>query len=54
MDGVPWEPSGGARPVIGGVLELFHRLIRVEVGYSTRDADVRAAFDVRRAFWPIL
>jgi hypothetical protein len=54
MDSVPWEPSGGARPVIGGVLELFHRLIRVEVGYSTRDADVRAAFDVRRAFWPIL
>lgn len=51
---VPWLASEGARPVAGVAAELFHRLLRVEVGYSVRDARVRAAFDLRSAFWPIL
>jgi hypothetical protein len=52
--GSPWLSSGGTRVVTGLAAELLNRIVRIDVGYSFRDRQIRAVFDVNRAFWPIL
>lgn len=54
ISGVPWIQSGGVRPVVGLAWEWFHRLVRVEAGYSVRDARWRFGFDLSRELWGIL
>ena len=50
---LPWRATS-ARPVLGLAVEVLHRILRVEVGYSTRNRTFGAAADVRRDFWGIL
>ncbi len=52
--GLPWGPSGGARPVVGVAVEVFHNLLRVDAGWAPRARAVRVTVDVRRALWPLL
>jgi hypothetical protein len=52
--GTPWIESGGVRPVAGVSLELFHRLLRTELGVGLRDGGVGFSVDVLRDLWPIL
>lgn len=54
IPGVPWAASAGARPVAGGELELFHRLLRAELGIGLHDGRLGLSIDVRRDLWPIL
>ena len=52
--GMPWQPSGGVRPVVGLGVEWFHRLIRIDLGVRLRDPTVSLVIDVRRDLWDIL
>jgi hypothetical protein len=52
--GLPWVPSGGARPVAGVMVELFHHLLQAEVGVGLRRGDVGVSVDVDRSWWDIL
>jgi hypothetical protein len=48
------QSSGGVRPVAGIAIELFHRLLRTEIGVGLRDGGVGVEVDVRRDLWGIL
>ncbi len=51
----PWQPSRGPEVVVGGALELFDRLVRLEVARSVRtNSGLGFAIDVTRPWWPIL
>jgi hypothetical protein len=54
ITGAPWVPSTEVRAVVGAQLEMFHRLLRAEVGVGLRDRTVNLGIDVRRDLWPIL
>jgi len=54
LDGVPWRPDGGARPVAGLALEALHRFLRLEFGVGLRDGSVGFVADVSRDLWGIL
>jgi len=51
---MPWQPSMGARPVVGVGVEWFHGLFRVDLGVRLRDPAVSMVVDVRRDLWGIL
>ncbi|HEY6947925.1 MAG TPA: hypothetical protein VI297_03830 [Gemmatimonadales bacterium] len=52
--GLPWQASGGVRPVVGLAAELLMRLIRVEAGVGLRDGDVGLTLDVHPDWWGVL
>ena len=52
--GLPWVPSGGARPVAGVTVLLFHHLLQAEVGVGLRQGDVGVSVDFDRSWWDIL
>jgi hypothetical protein len=52
--GLPWRETDGVRPVAGVALELFMRLIRLEVGVGLRRGDVGVTLDVNRDWWGLL
>jgi len=52
--GLPWQATGGVRPVAGMAVELFMRLIRVEAGVGLRDGDVGLTLDVHPDWWGVL
>ena len=54
VQGLPWQPSSGVRPVAGLGVEWFHRFFRIDVGIGLRDGDVSVVFDVTRDLWDIL
>jgi hypothetical protein len=51
---VPWRPTREVRPVVGGAIEWFHRLLRTEVGVSLRTGQVGVTVDVSREWWGVL
>lgn len=51
--GMPWVPSGEARPAFGVALEWFHRLLRVEGGVNL-DGQFGVTADLGRDLWGIL
>lgn len=54
LPGLPWNHSGGLRPVAGLAFEWFMRLIRVEAGVSLREGDVGVTVDINRDWWGLL
>ena len=52
--GLPWQATGGVRPVAGLAVELFMRLIRVEAGVGLRNGDVGLTLDVHPDWWGVL
>jgi hypothetical protein len=54
VEGVPWRPSEGVRPVAGLAVELFHRFFRLDLGVGLRDGDVSVVADVTQDLWGIL
>ncbi len=52
--GLPWSRTAGVRPVAGVALELFMRLIRLELGVGLRDGGVGMTVDVNRDWWGLL
>ena len=54
VEGLPWQPSDGLRPVAGVSLEWFHRFFRMDFGVGLRDGHVRLVVDVTRDLWDIL
>lgn len=52
--GLPWQPTGGVRPVAGLAVELFMHLLRVEAGVGLRDGAVGLTFDVQPDWWGLL
>jgi hypothetical protein len=54
LRGLPWEGTGGLRPVAGIALEWLMRLIRVEAGVGLRDGGVGISVDVNRDWWGVL
>jgi hypothetical protein len=54
VDGLPWQPSEGVRPVAGISLEWFHRFFQIDFGVGLRDGDVSLVVDVTRDLWGIL
>jgi hypothetical protein len=54
VEGLPWQPSDGVRPVAGIAIEWFHRFFRVDLGVGLRDADVSVVVDVSQDLWDIL
>jgi len=54
LAGLPWNSSGGVRPVAGVALELFMRLLRVEAGIGLRDGGIGVTVDINRDWWGLL
>jgi len=54
IPGLPWDRTGGVRPVAGLALEWFMRLIRVEAGVGLRDGAVGVTVDINRDWWGLL
>ncbi len=52
--GVPWVPSEGLRSVAGVAVEVLHRLLRLEVGWSLREGTTEFTLDLNRSLWRIL
>jgi hypothetical protein len=52
--GLPWTRTAGLRPVAGVALEVFMRLIRLELGVGLRDGGVGMTVDVNRDWWGLL
>jgi hypothetical protein len=52
--GLPWQATGGVRPVAGLAAELFMRLIRVEAGIGLRDGKVGVTLDAHPDWWGVL
>ena len=52
--GLPWQPTGGVRPVAGVAAEIFMRLIRIEAGIGLRDGDFGLTLDVHPDWWGLL
>jgi len=53
-EAVPWEATGGVRPVVGLGIEWFHNLFRVDFGFGLEDSEFGVVFDVNRGLWDIL
>jgi hypothetical protein len=52
---LPWQPSGGVRPVVGLAAEFFARVIRVEVGQALRGGrGPGVTVDIARELWKLL
>jgi hypothetical protein len=54
LAGLPWEQTGGIRPVAGLAAEWLMGLLRFEVGVGLRSGDVGFSVDVNRDWWGIL
>jgi hypothetical protein len=54
VPGFPAVPLRGPEATVGLGFELFHRLLRVDVGWAVRTGAFGAAVDVSRDFWDIL
>ncbi len=55
VQGQPWDPNRGGRPMVGLVVEAFDRTIRLEIGQRLRGAGgPTIAVDLARAWWPVL
>lgn len=55
VEGAPWEPSQSFRPVAGLVVELFDRVLRVELAQPLRGGrGPGIVADLTRAWWPVL
>jgi hypothetical protein len=54
LPGLPWNGTGGVRPVVGLALEWFMRLIRVEAGIGVRDGGLGVTVDINRDWWGLL
>jgi hypothetical protein len=54
LAGLPWNRTGGVRPVAGLALELFMRLIRVEAGIGLEDGEIGLTVDINRDWWGLL
>lgn len=55
VEGAPWGPSESFRPVVGLVVELFDRLLRVEFAQPLRGGrGPGIAADVARTWWSVL
>ena len=54
LPGLPWDATGGVRPVVGLALEWFMRLIRVEAGIGVRDGGLGVTVDINRDWWGLL
>jgi len=56
IDGLDWQSSRGARPVVGIAAELLQGLVRFELARPLRgtDAKLRLTVDVSPEWWPIL
>jgi hypothetical protein len=52
--GLPWNGTGGIRPVAGVALEWFMRLIRLEAGIGLRDGRLGVTVDINRDWWGLL
>jgi hypothetical protein len=52
--GLPWQATGGVRPVAGLAAELFMRLLRIEAGVGLRDGDLGLTLDVHPDWWGVL
>lgn len=52
--GLPWSPSEGTRTVAGIVLEVLHRLVRLEAGVSLSGGGWGLSVDVAKPWWGIL
>jgi hypothetical protein len=54
LPGLPWNLTGGVRPVAGVALEWFMRLLRVEAGVGLRDGGLGVTVDINRDWWGLL
>jgi hypothetical protein len=54
IPGLPWNGTGGVRPVVGLALEWFMRLVRVEAGIGVRDGGLGLTVDINRDWWGLL
>ena len=54
LPGLPWESTGGVRPVVGIAAELFMRLLRVEAGIGVKDGGFGLTVDINRDWWGLL
>jgi len=54
LAGVPWEPSAGARPVVGLSLGLVGDLLDVRAGWAVRARRLGVSVDLDRALWRVL
>jgi hypothetical protein len=54
IPGAPWIPTPKPRAVAGGQLEMFHRMLRAELGVALDDGSLGLSVDIRRDLWPIL
>jgi hypothetical protein len=54
LTGLPWNSTGGVRPVAGLALELFMRLLRVEAGMGLEDGAIGLTVDINRDWWGLL
>jgi hypothetical protein len=56
MEGLDWQSSHGARPILGIAAELLQGLVRFELARPLRgsDAKLRLTVDVSPEWWPIL
>jgi hypothetical protein len=52
--GMPWDRTGGIRPVAGLAAEFFMRIVRVEAGVALRGGGFGISVDVNRDWWGIL
>ncbi len=54
LEGLPWQASGGLRPVLGVASELLFNALRIEAGWSPRAGRLALLVDASPAWWPIL
>ncbi|MBM4187585.1 MAG: hypothetical protein FJ206_09765 [Gemmatimonadetes bacterium] len=55
VEGAPWVPSAGVRVAVGGVVELFDRTVRLELGRGLGEGGHWGlAVDLPRLWWPLL
>jgi hypothetical protein len=54
LPALPWNGTSGVRPVAGVALELFMRLLRLEVGVGLRDGGIGVTLDINRDWWGLL
>ncbi len=55
VDQVPWQPSGGVRPIVGLAAEILARTIRIEFGQALRGGrGPGLTIDITRQWWKLL
>lgn len=54
VPGTPWDSTSGVVGVGGVAVELFHQLLRIEIGASLHRREAGIVLDVRRDLWGIL